>query len=1207
MAQGFERLSGALQYQIVNTLGFRGLRPVQEHTIDAVLDGDDCVVLAPTAGGKTEAAFFPLLSRLETEDWRPVSVLYVSPIRALLNNQEDRVSRLAALIGRRATKWHGDVGDGERKRFLADPADILLTTPESLEAMLMSPRVPAREVFAGLRAVVIDEVHAFADDDRGAHLAAVLERLSRYAGRELQRIGLSATVGNPPEILSWLRGSSERAGRVVDPGGARATPVIDIDFVGGMENAATVVHALHPGKKRLVFVDSRRGAEELGRHLDSRGVLTFVSHGSLSAPMRRDAERAFAEGENCVIVATSAMELGIDVGDLDHVLQIDAPGSVASFRQRMGRTGRREGATTNCTFLCTKEQSLLQAAALVRLYDEGFVEPVKPSTRASHILAHQLMSLAVQLGGVGRADAWAWLEGAAPFTSLGDDEREAVLEWMLRKDILRDDEGRLWLGEEGERRYGRANFRALYAVFEAPRLITVRHANQEIGTVDATFLASLQEREGFGSFVLGGRTWQVLEVDWARGRCAVKPATAGRAARWAGSGQHLAYELCQTMRTLLLSDEQDPRWSSRAVTVMKQVRAEHEFLHDADDGLVNVNKSEIAWHNFAGGAANVLLARVLERELGGRVVSRNTSLSFMDDAAKSVVAVKDALRKLGEEGRPNRHDALRFAPDATQTRLSKFMPCLPDDLARELLVERVVDVVNARRVLGLAPEALEEREAPQATPLRNAVEWVTTPKALELAADEWLKEPFLTLDVETTLDAQRLCLAQVGAATKSYLIDPFQVLDLTALARVLESEVVPKVIHNAQFERSVLGSLGMVINNVVDTLEESRRLRGQLAGGHSLMAVARRELDVVLDKRWQTSDWSQRPLTQAQEAYAAMDVEVLVRLSEALGLFAPAAIAAREKAAAVASPTDGSPGALVAERLTPGVLERLLPLAKARLGARPADLVYVGIADAAGYYWCAYQSHFKLRELEPAIFRSYLHDRLLYSLKLGRIDKLPIVDADLLAVGDDLTTEDRERLLAELGSAGKNEPRKFGAMRGHDERGEFAMLNPEAPDAVRRALGEILRLQGVRVLEPDENPSFRGRMLHAANDRGPQLRWHMPVGRYVFVGVADGISEDEVYEYKTTKTDFMAKFVLPRARAQADLYGILYGRARRRVEVLVTETGEAIVEVDAVDGLMAERLAEAIAALERGEAAKLPVAWKCSRCDFRDRCEHSQG
>jgi ATP-dependent Lhr-like helicase len=877
MATGFDRLSGALQYQIVNTLGFSSLRPVQELTIDGILDGDDCVVLAPTAGGKTEAAFFPLLSRMNDEDWAPVSVIYLSPIRALLNNQEERVSKYAGLIGRRAFKWHGDVTATPRRDFLTDPTDFLLTTPESLEAMMISPKVPTRELFAGLRAVVIDEVHAFADDDRGAHLAAVVERLSRYAGREVQRIGLSATVGNPAEILTWLRGGSERAGRVIDPGGAKAKPEVKIDYVGSMESAAIAIEALHRGRKRLVFVDSRRGAEQLGAQLDQRGVMTLVTHGSLSVSARRDAEQAFEHGDNCVIVATSAMELGIDVGDLDHVLQIDAPNTVASFLQRMGRTGRR-GGPPNCTFLATKDAGLVHAMALVRLYREGFVEPVRPSRRASHILAHQIMSLAIQTGGIGRADWWAWIDGAAPFEDLGASERAGVLQHMLAKDILTDHEGRLWLGEVGEKKFGKANFRELYAVFDAPRLITVRHANHEVGTVDATFLMTLLEDSGFGSFILGGRAWQILDVEWNRGRCAVKPAEEGKAPRWAGGGRHLSYELCQAMREILVSDEMDPAWTGRAQRQLTYLRAENHFLRESDDGFIRQGDDKLTWHNFAGGAANVLLARILERELGERIISRNTALSFTKDAGKSDVAIHEALDRLREEDRPNWGDALRFAPDASRSRVTKFQPCLPDDLLRELLVEKTVDLPNARRLLGLVPDAARTGSVADAARPENPIEWIRDSVSLTHAADAWATLPFIALDVETTLDDQRLCLVQVGTEHTNFLIDPLTIEDLGPLARVLESKDVAKVIHNAQFEQSVLAARGISIENIEDTMVLSRKHHGPLAGGHSLLAVVRRELDLVVDKGPQTSDWAQRPLTSAQETYAALDVELLVRL-----------------------------------------------------------------------------------------------------------------------------------------------------------------------------------------------------------------------------------------------------------------------------------------------------------------------------------------
>ena len=213
---GFDRLHPALQHHVVNSLGWRELRPVQELAIDAFLDGANLVVLAPTAGGKTEAAFFPVISRMLAEPWDGLSVLYVSPIRALLNNQQERLERYFGLVGRRAARWHGDTPQSEKRRIVADPPDCLLTTPESLEVILVSSRIDHRQFFRGVQAVVIDELHAFAGDDRGWHLLSVLSRIGRLAGRDIQRVGLSATIGNPAEMLRWLSGGSER-GRAGHP------------------------------------------------------------------------------------------------------------------------------------------------------------------------------------------------------------------------------------------------------------------------------------------------------------------------------------------------------------------------------------------------------------------------------------------------------------------------------------------------------------------------------------------------------------------------------------------------------------------------------------------------------------------------------------------------------------------------------------------------------------------------------------------------------------------------------------------------------------------------------------------------------------------------------------------------------------------------------------------------------------------------------
>jgi ATP-dependent Lhr-like helicase len=413
-------------------------------------------------------------------------------------------------------------------------------------------------------------------------------------------------------------------------------------------------------------------------------------------------------------------------------------------------------------------------------------------------------------------------------------------------------------------------------VFETPRLITVRHANQDVGTVDSGFLASIQEPGALGSFVLGGRTWEVLDIDWSRGRCRVKAADSGRAARWSGGPRQLSFELCQAMRRVLVDEEVDARWSQRARKIVRGLRADHEFLREGD-GFV-AGRTEITWHNFAGGAANVLLARLLERVLGGHVISRNTSLTFTGDAGKSMVGVWHAFEKLRDSNRPTWRDALRFAPDLTQSRLSKFLPCIPDDLARQFLVEKLVDLATARQLLGLQALAPDDRDIPEIAQIRRPVLWVKDVAELAALAPRLSAERFIALDVETTLTDRRLCLVQIGTADMNYLVDPLAIDDLSALAGPLASPDVVKVIHNASFEKSVLGELGFQIENAYDTMVQSRRSLGKLGGGHSLLAVARRELDRRLDKRNQTSDWSRRPLSEDQQAYAAMDVEILVDL-----------------------------------------------------------------------------------------------------------------------------------------------------------------------------------------------------------------------------------------------------------------------------------------------------------------------------------------
>ncbi len=691
MSQAFDRLDPALQYQIAYGLGFRDLRPVQELTIDAVLDEANVVVLAPTAGGKTEAAFFPLLSKALRDNWRAPSILYLTPIKALINNQEERLTHLTGLLGRRAFKWHGDVSDSKRKAFLREPADVLLTTPESIEAMLISKRVPNAVMFGNLRAIVIDEVHAFAGDDRGGHLSSIMERVQRIAGRDLQRIGLSATVGNPPTILDWMQGSSSRAKRLVDPPRPPGQPNVELDFVGTLVNAALVIEQLHPGKKRLVFADSRRKVEEIGRALDERGVRTFVMHSSLSASERSLAEREFAEGKNCVIVATSAMELGIDVGDLDHVLQIDSPRTVASFLQRMGRTGRRPGTTANCTFLCTKPEHLLQAAALIELQRDGFIEPVVPSVGSSHLVAHQVLALSLQEDGIRRDELESWLRGSAALQDLDAAHVDALLAHMLEEALLIDVEGRLVFGPQAERLYGAKHFLEMYAVFESSQDFTVMHGRNEVGALSPLWVA--QKGHIGTEFTLGGKPWEIRAIDHRRRRIDVARGKRGGTIGWIGRPLALSYELCQKMGEILRAEDRRSGWTDRAFQNLELQR--EEFAGIPSNGITSAS-----WHTFAGAGANTVFAYILEQLTGATARFDNLSLDLPAaggdperQARRLVATILERAASLDA----NAETAIGKTLDPEL--LGKFRQCLPPSMVQRVLVSKLVDLRGVSRFL----------------------------------------------------------------------------------------------------------------------------------------------------------------------------------------------------------------------------------------------------------------------------------------------------------------------------------------------------------------------------------------------------------------------------------------------------------------------------------------------------------------------------
>ena len=554
-------------------------------------------------------------------------MLYVCPLKALLNNLLPRLETYAGWLGRRAAIWHGDITASGRQRILRDPPDVLLTTPESLEAMLISLKVEHRRLFTDLQAIVVDEVHAFAGDDRGWHLLAVLERLTRVTGRPIQRIGLSATVGNPGRAAGWLQGSgrTQRPGIVVRLNGIAAGAVpaaearwgagaaavpppgdVELDYVGSVSNAATVIASLHRGEKRLVFCDSRQLVEEIGAALRERGVTTFLSHASLPLDERHRAEQAFAEARDCVIVATSTLELGIDVGDLDRVIQVNAPPSVAAFLQRIGRTGRRAGTSRNCLFLALNRGPLMWAAGLLHLWGQGFVEPVVPPPEPRHIVAQQLLALCLQEHRIGsRLWVQGW-NGLAPF----DRSAEPILRHLVRQGFIDQDGELLFIGPSAEQRFGYRHFMGMTAVFTAPPQFTVLSGRQEIGRTDPMLLT--EKTEGPRLLLLGGRSWRVTWTDWKRRRCYVEPAEGGGKARWLTPGvSGASFAMARAARDVLLGADPPVALTQRAKRVLAEVRDEHVSAVHPGGTVITRAGDDVRWWTWAGYRANATLAATL--------------------------------------------------------------------------------------------------------------------------------------------------------------------------------------------------------------------------------------------------------------------------------------------------------------------------------------------------------------------------------------------------------------------------------------------------------------------------------------------------------------------------------------------------------------------------------------------------------------------
>ena len=700
----FSRFHPRLQTAIVSRLGWSSLRPVQEEAGTALLRGDNAIILAPTAGGKTEASMFPTLSQLITDAPRGVGALYLAPIKALLNNQAHRLGTYTEMVGLRRTVWHGDTSASERKAFLRNPTELLMTTPESLEVMLVSKRVDTAALFGELRTVVIDEIHALAGTDRGGHLMSVLERLAALSEFDVQRVGLSATVGNPEAILHWIQGSSRRGAVVVDPPkppGRRQLLVVhreDLDHIA-RDAAKLAKHG-----KSLFFCQSRATTEAVAGTMRKAGTEVFVHHSAVSKEERLAAEERFHHGQDACIVCTSTLELGIDVGDLDRVLQAEAPDSVGSFLQRMGRTGRRAGKAANMTFLCETRDAVLQAISLIELAREGWVESIEVDDRCWPVLVHQLLVMALAGDGIERDTAWEHLQRVPDLRGISREEYDAVVDHMLLDGGLERVGRVLVLGRKAERRFGRKNFMELYAVFSSPQSYKVEtRSGAPVGTLNQSFVDRLVD--GVSGFLLGGRAWTVFTIRHDDRVVLVERGPTGRRPRWGGYlPQFLGRKLCTKTRDVIFDDDEYPYLHASAAKILQEARDELRGALDPPFvGLVECEDA-VEWWTFAGGRINATLRHALEATGGDwKVIPDNHVIKVRADGIRAS-EVWQAVRELAApELWTNQAFWSEVATGLPEYRLSKFQALMPPMVQQEMVMKYLLDVDAAKAWLDAGP------------------------------------------------------------------------------------------------------------------------------------------------------------------------------------------------------------------------------------------------------------------------------------------------------------------------------------------------------------------------------------------------------------------------------------------------------------------------------------------------------------------------
>ena len=733
--RAFDRYAPFVQEYIYQN-HWENLRSIQVAAADAIFNTDENVLLtASTASGKTEAAFFPIITLFSEDMPSSVGCIYIGPLKALINDQFSRLNDLCAEADIPVWHWHGDVAQSHKAKLMKHPSGILQITPESLEALLLHKHAAIAKLFGDLRFVVIDEVHSLLRGDRGGQTLCLIERLSRIAGVNPRRIGLSATIGDPEgtgEFLSLgtgrktiipkidAKGSKWRLSMehfyVKDAQAAEdkqipgALPVLEEKTDDAPANADPGIGYIFEhtrGKKCLVFVNSREECEMVTttlRHyceLNHEPDRFLVHHGNLSASYRETAEGIMKDdSQYMTTVTTATLELGIDIGWLERAFQIDAPWTVSSFLQRMGRTGRRE-LPPEMWFVIREDEpevramlpttipwKLLQGIALVQLYlEERWVEPPRLDRLPFSLLYHQTMSTLASCGELSPRALADRVLRLHYFHRITQEDYRVLLRHLIATDhIQQTEQGGLIVGLAGERVINSFKF---YGVFQESEEYTVRSESQELGTVVSP--PPVGEK-----LAIAGHVWQVLDVDHKRRLIYCQQVKGSVPAYFGQCPGDLHTKILTRMRRVLQEDRQYPYLMKNAVARLEQARFTAAHSGAAEKPLINLGGNMWCLLPWVGTYTFLTMERFLKIKCADRLGLRNLDSARPFFIQFTMKADESAFfRVLAEEIRKP-IDPMELVYPKELPLFDKYDEYLPEELVKKGFALGVLDVDGLR-------------------------------------------------------------------------------------------------------------------------------------------------------------------------------------------------------------------------------------------------------------------------------------------------------------------------------------------------------------------------------------------------------------------------------------------------------------------------------------------------------------------------------